>query len=91
MKVKGDRNQALSLIWKLKHHRYGQARSQEFAMGGVVSEVWGRSPQPPEAGGKAPSRRRQGVWGQSPQRSEILRFFNKNLGIFRHFRLKFLL
>ena len=38
-----------SLVWK-----YGQARSQELAMGGCVLGAWGRSPQQPEAGGLGP-------------------------------------
>ena len=60
---------------------------------GAVWEVWRPSLQPPEAngglgakppaaggwgfGGNAPSRRRHGVWGRSPQRSKILHFFAK--------------
>ena len=70
-----------------------QARSQKFAMGGAVwgsgggapsrrrpMGVWGRSPQPPEAGGlgaKPPAAGGTGVWGRSPQRSKILHFFGK--------------
>ena len=34
-----------------EHHCSYQARSQKFTMGGAVLGVWGRSPQPPEAGG----------------------------------------
>ena len=68
-----------------------QARSQKFAMGGLFwgsgggapsrrrpMGVWGRSPQPPEAGGlgaKPPAAGGTGVWGRSPQRSKILHFF----------------
>ena len=78
-----------------------QARSQKFAMGGLFwgsgggapsrrrpMGVWGRSPQPPEAGGlgaKPPAAGGTGVWGRSPQRSKILHFFCKNnfiLGLF---------
>ena len=70
-----------------------QARSQKFAMGGLFwgsggrapsgrrpMGVWGRSPQPPEAGGlgaKPPAAGGTGVWGRRPQRSKILRFFAK--------------
>ena len=80
---------------------YQQARSQKFAMGGLFwgsgggapsrrrpMGVWGRSPQPPEAGGlgaKPPAAGGTGVWGRSPQRSKILHFFCKNnfiLGLF---------
>ena len=52
-----------------------QARSQKFAMGGAV--FGGVGAEPPAAGGqwgsggKAPSRRRLGVWGQSPQPPEV--------------------
>ena len=73
--------------------RYIKARSQKFAMGGLLwgsgggapsrrrpMGVWGRSPQPPEAGGlgaKPPAAGGTGVWERSPQRSKILRFFAK--------------
>ena len=71
----------------------GQARSQKFAMGGLFwgsgggapsrrrpMGVWGRSPQPPEAGGlgaKPPAAGGTGFWGLCSQRSKILRFFAK--------------
>ena len=61
----------------------GGAPSRRRPMG-----VWGRSPQPPEAGGlgaKPPAAGGTGVWGRSPQRSKILHFFCKNnfiLGLF---------
>ena len=51
-----------------------QARSQKFAIGGGC--FGGLGAEPPaaggqwESGGEAPSRRRQGVWGQSPQPPE---------------------
>ena len=42
-------------------------------------EVWGQSPQPPEANGglgaKPPAAGGTGVWGRSPQRSKIMHFF----------------
>ena len=50
-----------------------QARSQKFAMGGCLG---GLGAEPPAAGGQwgsggeAPSCRRLGVWGQSPQPPE---------------------
>ena len=60
---------------------------------GAVLGVWGQSPQLPKAnrgleakppaakgwgfGGKAPSRRRHGGLGRSPQRSKILHFSAK--------------
>ena len=50
-----------------------QARSQKFAMGGLL---WGLGAEPPAAGGQwgcegeAPSGRRLGVWRQSPQPPE---------------------
>ena len=43
-----------------KRFDLGQARSQGFAMGGLFGG----------SGGEAPSRRRLGVWGQSPQPPE---------------------
>ena len=61
----------------------GGAPSRRRPMG-----VWGRSPQPPEAGGlgaKPPAAGGTEVWGRSPQRSKILHFFCKNnfiLGLF---------
>ena len=53
--------------------RFRQARSQKFAMGGCLG---GLGAELPAAGGQlgygdeAPSRRRLGVWGQSPQPQE---------------------
>ena len=51
-----------------------QARSQKFAMGGAVFGGLGADPPAAEgqwgSGGEAPSRRRLGGWGQSPQPPE---------------------
>ena len=55
----------------------GQARSQKFAMGGYFGGQGAKRARGWESGGKAPSRRRHGVWGRSPQRSKILHFFAK--------------
>ena len=56
------------------HMRHIQARSQKFAMGGGC--LGGLGAEPPAAGGQwgsggeAPSCRRLGVWGKSPQPPE---------------------
>ena len=72
---------AKGFYWHLAiilHHDL-QARSQKLTMGGCFGDL---EAKPPAAGGwgfggKAPSRRRHGGWGRSPQRSKILHFFAK--------------
>jgi len=59
---------------------------------GAVSGFWGRSHQPPEGNrGLGRSRRRQGAWGRSPQRSAIFTIFQQKQPFLGIFRLQFLL
>ena len=62
------------------HQKWNQARSQKFAMGGLIFESGGGSSsrrRPMGSGGEAHSRRRHGGRGPEPPALENFTFFAK--------------